>query len=176
MKKIISGIIVVEGKSDIAFLNSFIDAEFVTTNGSAVDKGVIDYLKEASKSKEIYVLTDPDFPGKQIRDTLDKNIPNLHHCFIHKELAIKNGKVGVAEGNKDDILNALSHCVETKKIKNGNITMSDLYKLKLVGSEDSFLIRKNICEKLHIGFCNGKTFLKRLNYLNINVSDIEKLL
>ena len=32
MKKIINAIIVVEGKSDVQFLESFIDAEFVITS------------------------------------------------------------------------------------------------------------------------------------------------
>ena len=36
MKKIINAIIVVEGKSDVQFLESFIDARFVITNGSDV--------------------------------------------------------------------------------------------------------------------------------------------
>ena len=36
MKKIVNGIIVVEGKTDVAFLSQFIDAEFVTTNGSEI--------------------------------------------------------------------------------------------------------------------------------------------
>ena len=33
MKKQIKGILVVEGKSDVAFLTNYIDAEFVITNG-----------------------------------------------------------------------------------------------------------------------------------------------
>ena len=43
MKKIINAIIVVEGKSDVQFLESFIDAEFVITNGSDVPRETINY-------------------------------------------------------------------------------------------------------------------------------------
>ena len=84
MKKTLDAILVVEGKTDVAFLSNYIDAEFVITNGSDVPPKTIEYLKEASKNREIIVLTDPDFPGKKIRDTLDKEIPNLKHCFIDK--------------------------------------------------------------------------------------------
>ena len=36
MKYFVDGIIVVEGISDVAFLSEFIEAEFVTTNGSEI--------------------------------------------------------------------------------------------------------------------------------------------
>jgi hypothetical protein len=49
MKKKIDAIIVVEGITDIAFLNSFIDAEFVSTNGSDVP----DTTMPTSKNKAI---------------------------------------------------------------------------------------------------------------------------
>ena len=92
----IDGIIVVEGKSDVSFLSSFINAEFVTTNGSEISKETIDYLKESIKNKDIYVLTDPDSPGERIRKILNENISGLKHCFINKENSIKkikfNGK------------------------------------------------------------------------------------
>lgn len=63
MKKKINGIIVVEGKTDVELLSSYIDAEFVITNGSAINEKTINYLK--SVDRDIYVLTDPDFPGKK---------------------------------------------------------------------------------------------------------------
>ena len=94
MKKIINGIIVVEGKTDVAFLSEFIDAEFVTTNGSDTPSDTIQSLQKAQEKRNIFVLTDPDTPGKKIRDTLDQHIPNLKHCFVSKESSIKKNKVG----------------------------------------------------------------------------------
>lgn len=165
MKTKINGIIVVEGKSDVEFLSSFIDAEFVITNGSSIPEKTIDYLKESKK--DIYVLTDPDFPGTKIRDTLNKSIPNLKHCFISKENSIKHGKVGVAEGQKEEILEALKNVyVESPEIK-GHLTNADLVELGLSGQPDSQEKRKHFCEKYHLGYCNAKTFLRRLNSCNI---------
>ena len=167
MKKKIDGIVVVEGKTDVAFLSNYIETEFVITNGSEISKDTIDYLKNKSSHTKIYVLTDPDSPGKRIRDVLDNNIKGLIHCFIKKENSIKNGKVGVAEGNINEILEALNEGITTKETKNGNLTMNDLCELGYTGNSNSFEKRKELSEKLHLGFCNAKTLLKRLNYLGI---------
>ncbi len=97
MKDIFNGIIVVEGKTDVSVLSSFLDAEYVITNGSAIDNDVLNYLLSRSKNTQIVVLTDPDMPGKRIRDIIEAKIPNVSHCFIEKKYAIKKNKVGVAE-------------------------------------------------------------------------------
>ena len=176
MKTIINGIIVVEGKSDVAFLSQFIDAEFVTTNGSEIPLETIDYLKKAQEKRDIFVLTDPDSPGKKIRDTLDQYIPNLKHCFVSKEASIKKNKVGVAESTKEQVLLALQNYIQTDKITTGSITNADLVNLGLVGDENSANKRKLIIDKFHLGHCNAKTFLKRLNYLHLTVEEITKAL
>ena len=176
MKKYVDGIIIVEGKSDVAFLSNFIDAEFVTTNGSDVPNETIEYLQEASKTKKLYVLTDPDSPGKRIRDVLDENIDGLNHCFISKEKSIKHNKVGVAEGDINEILESLNYALSTNKNESGSLTSSDLYELGLLGQEKSFEMRNLVSKKLHLGFCNGKTFLKRLNYLGVKKEDLAKIL
>lgn len=173
MKKQIDGIVVVEGKTDIALLSNYLTAEFVITNGSEISKETIDYLKHKSQNNKIYVLTDPDSPGKRIRDVLDQNINGLIHCFIKKETSIKHGKVGVAEGDIDEIIKALSQGITTDKNNNGNLTMDDLYELGYVGSCNSKMQRDRLSKELHLGFCNGKTLLKRLNYLKISKQQLQ---
>lgn len=173
MKKTVNGIIVVEGKSDIAFLSQFIDAEFVPTNGSEIPAKTIEYLKKAQEKRSIFVLTDPDFPGKRIRDVLDENIPNLKHCFVSKEKSIKKNKVGVAESSKEEVLSALAQYISVNKDDAGSLTENDLLKLGLIGSESSKIKREIVCEKYHLGFCNAKTFLKRINYAKLSLSDLE---
>ena len=176
MKKTIDGVLVVEGKSDVAFLENYIDAEFVITNGSDVPNETIEYLKELSKTKEIIVLTDPDFPGKQIRTKLDEAIPNLKHCYISKEKAIAHGKVGVAEADIDEVLSSLEHLFTNKKSTKGNLTMNDLCVLGLSGEENSELLRSKIEKKFHLGHNNAKSLLKKLNTLCISKEDIIKAL
>ena len=86
-----SAIIVVEGQTDKALIASFLDAEVVTVNGSAVSRETLEYLQEASETREIVVLTDPDSPGKRIRDVIASFVPGVKHAFIPKEKAIKHG-------------------------------------------------------------------------------------
>lgn len=176
MKKIIDGILVVEGKSDVAFLQNYIDAEFVITNGSDVPESTISYLKEASKAKTIIVLTDPDFPGKQIRTKLDENIPNLKHCFINKENAIKNGKVGVAEANINEVLESLENLFSNSKRSEGTLTTNDLYDLGLLGNENSEYLRNKISSILHLGHNNAKSFLKRANAMNVSKEKLQEII
>lgn len=176
MKKKISGIIVVEGRSDVAFLSTFIDAEFVTTNGSEISSKTIEYLQKSAGNRNIFVLTDPDSPGKRIRDVLDQNIPNLKHCFVSKENSIKKNKVGVAESTKEEVLKALSNALETNPSKTSEITMSDLMNLGLIGQENSLEKREKVANKFRLGFCNAKTFLKRINYSGLSLEDIKNCL
>ena len=176
MKKVINGIIVVEGITDVSFLSQFIDAEFVTTNGSEIPLSTIEYLKKAQEKRDIFVLTDPDTPGKRIRDMLDQYIPNLKHCFISKEHSIKKNKVGVAESTKEEVLKALNNYIQTTKARTGNITYSDLNKLGLVGDENSAILREKVINNFHLGYCNAKTFLKRINYLQLSLEDIKNCL
>lgn len=172
----IDGVIVVEGKSDVAFLSNFIDAQFVTTNGSEISKDTIEYIKKLSNDKNVYVLTDPDFPGERIRKILDENIPGLKHCFVNKEKSIKKGKVGVAESTKEEIEKALENAKTFDKKSIGTLTTSDLIDLGLSGQPDSEEKRNAIASKLNLGYCNAKTFIKRANYCGINKEELEKLL
>ena len=174
-KTVINALIVVEGTTDVSLLTSFLDAEIVTTNGSDVPRETIDYILEASKRKDVIVLTDPDYPGKRIRDVLDRHIPNLKHAYIPKEKAIKHHKVGVAESDKETILDALSHITITKSPTPGNLTYSDLLELKLVG-ENSGVNKENVEAHFHLGYGNGKTLLKRLNAMNIDRKQLEKFI
>lgn len=174
-KTVINALIVVEGTTDVSLLTSFLDAEIVTTNGSDVPRETIDYILEASKRKDVIVLTDPDYPGKRIRDMLDQHIPNLKHAYIPKEKAIKHHKVGVAESDKQTILDALSHITITKSPTPGNLTYSDLLELKLVG-ENSKVNKENVEAHFHLGYGNGKTLLKRLNAMNIDKKQLEEFI
>ena len=170
-----SAIIVVEGQTDKALIASFLDAEVVTVNGSAVSRETLEYLQEASKTREIVVLTDPDSPGKRIRDVIASFVPGVKHAFIPKEKAIKRGKVGVAESNKDTILDALRNLVPNNSKSQGTLVYSDLLSLFLAGP-GSRENREKIAEKFHLGHCNGKTLLQRLNALNISIQELKEAL
>lgn len=179
MKTIINALIVVEGKTDINFLSSFIEADFYEVNGSSVKKEDFDFINKYLSRGKVILLTDPDYPGIQIRNKIKENCPNVYEAFVRKEFSIKNNKVGVAESTKEEVLNALKNAVNFYELKNNsknNLKMSDLYDLGLCGREDSFYKRKYLSEKLHLGFTNSKTFLKRVNMLNIKKEEILEVL
>ncbi len=175
MKKI-DALIVVEGKMDEALLSSFIDADIVTTNGSAISEETLSFIEEASKTRNVILLLDPDSPGKKIRDTIAKKVPSAKHAFVPKEKSIKKHKVGVAECDKETILEALSNLIPEKPGPASNLKMSDLLELGLTGNESSFALRKEAGAKLHIGITNAKTFLKRANALGITKERLEELI
>ena len=85
----VNEIIIVEGKTDTQVLKSFLDVDTIETGGSAISKETLDYIKTTSLTRDIIVMTDPDFPGKQIRDKIQQVVPNCKHAFVHKKDAIK---------------------------------------------------------------------------------------
>lgn len=170
-------VIVVEGKMDRDLLESFLDADIITTNGSEVSRETIEYIRALSKTRTVVVLTDPDAPGKRIRDILNSEVTGLFNAFIPKEKAIKKHKVGVAESDKATIMDALNHLMlpETDS-KSSNLTMNDLFELGLMGGDDSVSKRRTLENRLHIDQVNGKTLLKRLKALGLERKDLKEAL
>lgn len=169
-------IIVVEGKTDAAIISSLYKCDVVITNGSAVSRETIDYLKRASLSHEIIVFTDPDSPGERIRSIIDQNVDNVKHAFIEKKKAIKKHKVGVAEASPQAIVEALEHLIPNYTSSNGSLSLTDVEKLGLSGSDNATDLRNFVADYFHIGHVNCKTFLKRLNALGVTKDDLEKVI
>lgn len=174
MKNKVDALIIVEGQSDIDFLSSFLDCEFYKVNGSAINEKDISFIKKAKQKQQIIILTDPDFPGIQIRSKINEKIPGCYNAFVRKEVSIKNHKVGVAESTKEEVLTALKDAKFYSNKIIGTLKIVDLYKCGLLGQEDSAKIRKEVCELLSLGYCNGKTMLKRLNMLGIDIETLEE--
>lgn len=174
-------LIVVEGKSDITFLQSFIDADFYKVNGSAVCSNDISFIKSylrSNKENKVVILTDPDFPGKKIRNYLNENIDGLYNAYVKKELSIKHHKVGVAESTKDEVLRALNSAIKFENIKanKGDWNFQDLINLSLTGKAKSKELRDALSEKFNLGYNNAKSLLKKLNMLNISKDEVKEFL
>ena len=169
----IKELIVVEGKTDLIFLKSFLDADIVITNGSEISHETLEFIKEANKRQGVIILTDPDYPGIRIRNVISEYIGDCKHAYVEKSKAIKGKKVGIAETSKNDIIEALNNVVTYNKNNDKNVTEVDLYELGLLGKEDSKFKRNVVCECYHLGWCNAKTFLKRVNMFGLTKKDIE---
>ena len=172
----IKELIVVEGKTDLIFLKSFLDADIVITNGSEISKETLDYIKEANNRQGVIILTDPDYPGLRIRNLITEYIGDCKHAYIEKSKAIKGKKVGIAETKKEDILEALKNVVTYKKDNEKTVCESDLYEMGLLGRNDSKKLREKVCNHYHLGWCNAKTFLKRINMFGLTKEQIKEVI
>ena len=171
-------IIVVEGLHDEINIKSvYPDATCVITNGSAVSDETIKLLKELSKNNEIIIFTDPDSPGERIRNIVSEAIPSSSHAFLKNyKCRSKNGKkVGIEHASKEAIIESLGNIYKPSNLPD-TITNNELFELGLNGSNDSRILRDKISDYLNIGKPNAKTFLKRVNLLQLTKKDLEDLL
>lgn len=171
-------IIVVEGIHDVSKIKSvYPECNCIITNGREISKETIDCIKELSKTNQIIVFTDPDTPGERIRDIISKEVKSCKHAFLRKKNCISKNKkkVGIEHASEDAIKEALAN-VYSNEITKETISNIDLYKLGLNGNKNSGILRDKISDELNIGRPNCKTFLKRLNLLQITYEELERLL
>jgi ribonuclease M5 len=173
-----ASVIVVEGVHDVARLKAiYPDCNCVITNGREIDNSTIELIKELSKNHEIIIFTDPDSPGERIRNIITDAVPNAKQAFLRKKDCISNNrkKVGIEHASAEAIINALDN-VYTPTFKEDVITMNELFELGLNGNSNSSILRDKISEYLNIGKPNCKTFLKRLNLLQIDKEELKEII
>lgn len=171
-------LIVVEGIHDLERINKlYKDVLVITTNGSCVSKETLDMIKEYSKNYQIIIFTDPDSPGERIRHKILEVVPNASEAFLPKNVCISKNKkkVGIEHASLLDIKEALDKYIDKSKPE-GVLTTQHMASLGLIGDSNSSLLREKISARLNIGKPNAKTFLKRINALNIDYSELEKMI
>ena len=171
MKKI-KEIIVVEGKSDTALLKELFEVDTIETHGLALDKKTLELIKEANKTRGVIVLTDPDFPGKKIRDQIQTVVPNCKHAFVSRKDATGKKKLGIAEANKEAVVLALENMVSFD-VDNQSITWHEFIDLDIIGNKQRRLL---VYDLFNLGYGNVKTLFKRLNMVGISKEDVLKKL
>lgn len=172
-----NSIIVVEGIHDEMKIKSvFPNANVVITNGREISQSTLDMIKKLSETNEIIIFTDPDSPGEAIRKRITEIVPNAKQAFLRKKDAISKNrkKVGIEHADSDIIKESLDNLYIFNN-SNNNINMSDLFRLGLNGNSGSAVLRDRISEHLNIGKPNAKTFLSRLNLINISLEELEDL-
>lgn len=167
MKAIINDVLVVEGRCDASRISTYVDALIVTTNGYDIPKEELDFLKHLPKEKRILILTDSDDAGKEIRKRLNNLLSHYENITVDISKCNKRNKHGVAECEKEELLNVLTPYFGEVK-NNSQITSSDLIHLGINNKEK----REYIAKELHLGICNNKTLLKRIIFLG---KDLQKL-
>lgn len=170
---LIKEIIVVEGKADVSAVKRAVDAQVISTNGLGINDKIINVIKKASKNKGIIILTDPDYPGKKIRNILASQIENCKHAFIPRDKANKDGDIGVENASKEAIIEALKNARAEVAENRQEFSYQDMVRYSLVGNDNASKRRSLIGDELGIGYCSAKQFLKRLNSFGISREELE---
>ena len=170
---LIKEIIVVEGKADVSAVKRAVDAQVISTNGLGINDKIINVIKKASKNKGIIILTDPDYPGKKIRNILASQIENCKHAYIPRDKANKDGDIGVENASKEAIIEALKNARAEVAENRQEFSYQDMVRYGLVGNDNASKRRSAIGDELGIGYCSAKQFLKRLNSFGISREELE---
>lgn len=171
----IKEVIVVEGVNDTKRLKSFFDCETIETHGLGLKKDTIELIKQINNTRGVILFLDPDIPGEKIRNRLNSEIPNLKNAFVLKENAKTKKKVGIEHADKQTLLEALNNLV-TYTDNVDSLSLQEFNELGLSGQLDSVIKRDKLSKHYHLGKCNAKTMLKRLNMLHLTYSQINEVL
>lgn len=167
---------VVEGKNDIIKLKQvFPDIKVISVGGSAVNSDKIELIKTLEKTHEVVIVTDPDYAGSKIRNFLVSKLTNPTHIFVDEDKAKTTKKIGIEHMSAEDLIKAFTAPIKKNKNKS-DISMSLLYKLKLIGSNNSKDLRDKLTAHLKIGKTNGKTLLERLHMIGLKEQELKIIL
>ena len=170
MKKInIDAVLVVEGKSDVSYLSSFINTYFFITNGYDLSEEKINFLKEASKVRKLIIFTDNDVAGEQIRNRIKNEINNVFDAKSEKIVRNNYKKSGVAESSKEAVIEALKLFACDYEITRHSYELVNIISL----SEEPCKYKENLINKYRLISGNIKSLENQLNILNISPEEVE---
>lgn len=163
----IKEVIVVEGKDDINAVKRAVDAQLIATSGFGITEATFQKIENAAQRCGVIIFTDPDFAGEKIRKRISERIPGCKHAFLSRDLAFKDGDIGIENATPESILNALSKVKTEVSIIKNEFSMDDMIKYELTGYKMSSRKRDLLGGELGIGYGNAKQFLNRLNRYGI---------
>ena len=163
--------IVVEGRHDEAKLKSILDAHIIVTQGTHLSLETLDFIEHMHHDHGVIIFTDPDAPGKLIRQRILERIPDAKQAFIAQKDARDKRKVGIEHASPEVIFEALQN-LYTHSTSQSLIQMKDLIELGLSGQEDSSTKRKLLCHKYHLQEGNAKLFLQQVNARGLSLKDL----
>ncbi|CQR47492.1 Ribonuclease M5 [Paraliobacillus sp. PM-2] len=166
----IQEIIVVEGKDDTSKIKQAVNADTIETNGSAINKQIIEQIKHAQEKRGIIIFTDPDYPGQRIRHIVSQAVPGCKHAFLtkHEARAKQDKGIGIEHASIKTIQEALSEVYQLTELQPVDIKKEDLIGFGLVGGPNAKDRREKLTKRLRIGYANGKQLLKRLHMFQIS--------
>ena len=173
MNKIkIDGVLIVEGKDDVSYLSSFIDALFFTTQGYDLNKEKISFLSRASSKNKLIIFTDPDEAGERIRNKIKTSIKPIFEAKCEKITRKNKKKSGIAEMEKTAVVEALKDFTTTREISRYNYRLSSLISL----SDNPGVTRQKIIDKYGLIYGNNSSVENQLNILKVTPQELEEFI
>ena len=174
----IKEVIVVEGKSDTQAINRALDADTIETNGSAINKQTLNAIRHAQEVRGVIVFTDPDIPGEKIRKTISHYVPECKHAFLKKKDAFggSSRSLGIEHASPEAILDALKNVYTVSTEQKELIPRNLLIERGLIAGPNVKARRQALCEKLNIGYTNGKQLYNRLRMFQVSQETFEAAL
>lgn len=166
--------IVVEGIHDQSALSQVVKAHIIVTNGLHISPSTIELIAFHASSNGVIVLTDPDTPGKKIREKLS-HIPNLKHAYLQSKDARHKSKVGVEYASPEILLDALRNLISPES-NHSTLNLNDLMDLDLSYGVEAASRRHTLIKHFHLSEGNSKSFIKQCQSLNITKEDLMKVL
>lgn len=168
----IKELIVVEGKHDKARLDKLFDCDVLVTSGLALKQEDLEIIQQASQHQGVIIMTDPDFPGKKIRDRISEKVPRAKHVFIEKREAIGKRNVGIEYVSDENLIKALSQAVTFQENTNC-LSWQQYLELGLINHKNR---RDQLTAKLKLGQCNNKKLFRYLNMLGYSSAELKKII
>ena len=167
-------VVVVEGKTDSAKLKKIYGQtiKVIETSGMGINQEIINQIKVLGFDHQIIVFTDPDTPGKKIREVINQALEGkVYHAFIEKKDIVKPGKIGIAEASDEAIMKALANLIVFDK-DHQSLTWKEYLDYGFYQPS----MRQRICAYYHFDqHLNNKTLFKWLNWMNINAQEIQQI-
>lgn len=174
-KLFFKGIIVVEGKSDINFLSTFLSGKFFSTNGCDINDKKLSLLNKLSNTNQIIVITDPDKKGNEIRNKINNKIGSVVNIILDKEFCKNKKKIGLAESNIEYVVGKIK---EKVTLSNDEMFSFDINLSNILQLNKKYNINvKDLISKIYdIEIPTNKTLLKILYLFDFNLDILEKFI
>lgn len=174
-KLFFKGVIVVEGKSDINFLSTFLSGKFFSTNGCDINDKKLNFLKKLSKTNQIIVITDPDKKGNEIRNKINNKIEGAINITLDKEFCKNKKKIGLAESSIEYVLDKIKEKVTLSNDETFSFDI-DLSNILQLNKKYNINVKDLISKTYDIEINTNKTLLKVLYLLDFNLYTLEKFI
>jgi ribonuclease M5 len=172
-------IIVVEGRADIAAVKRAVDAEIIATDGFGFSHDAMTRIRKAHARRGIIVLTDPDNAGARIRRKISAALDTpCKHAHLPRRLCTRahDGNVGVENAPPELIRQALREAHAERRDHDATFSIEDMIRGGLHGGPGAAGRRRDLGERLGIGYANARQCLARLNSYGVTRHEFEAAL